>query len=301
VVQIAGWVQESPASFSACRADASENPTKPGFLGWHNGCTALARRTRKDPEGAMDNSLLVSLSQQLAAYRAMDVIANNLANVSTPGFKREAAKFEEYVTHTRPAEGQNGTQAVSFVKDAGVMRDVSQGNVEQTGAPYDVAIAGKGYFAVQTPAGLRYTRDGHFSLDNNGNLVTTQGYQVQGDGGAITITPNDGDINIAPDGTISSVVRGVGNQIAKLKVVDFADPSAMTKQGANLLSTGQAPTAPASANLRQGALEASNVQPVIEISHMIEVMRAYEATATLSKSQEDMMRQAIDKLGQMPT
>ena len=249
----------------------------------------------------MDNSLLVSLSQQLAAYRAMDVIANNLANASTPGFKREAAKFEEFVARMRPAEGQKGVQSVSFVKDAGVMRDSSQGNVELTGAPYDIAIAGKGFFAVQTPTGLRYTRDGHFSLDANGNLVTSQGYQVQGDGGAITITPNDGDINIAPDGTISSVVNGVGNQLGKLKVVDFADTSALIKQGANLYSTGQTPTAPANVSVRQGALEASNVQPVIEISHMIEVMRAYEATATLSKSQEDMMRQAIEKLGQMPT
>ena len=83
-------------------------------------------------------------------------------------------------------------------------------------------------------------------------------------------------------------------------MVDFADDSALTKQGANLYSTGQTPNTPATVNIRQGALEASNVQPVIEISHMIEVMRAYEATATLSKSQEDLMRQAIDKLGQMP-
>jgi flagellar basal-body rod protein FlgF len=230
----------------------------------------------------------------------MDVIANNIANASTPGFKREAAKFEEFITHVRPAEGQTGMQSVSFVKDAGVIRDTGQGNVEQTGATYDVAIAGAGYFSVQTPAGMRYTRDGHFSLDANGNLVTSQGYQVQGDGGAITITPNDGDINIAPDGTISSVVRGVGNQIGKLKIVDFADSSALTKQGANLYSTGQTPTTPATVSLQQGALEASNVQPVIEISHMIEVMRAYEATATLSKSQEDLMRQAITQLGQQP-
>ena len=249
----------------------------------------------------MDNSLLVSLSHQLAAYRAMDVIANNIANASTPGFKREAAKFEEFITMMRPAEGQTGPQSVSFVKDAGVMRDTGQGNIEQTGAPYDVAIAGPGFFAVQTPAGMRYTRDGHFSLDANGNLVTSQGYQVQGDGGAIAITPNDGDISIAPDGTISSVVNGVGNQLAKLKVVDFANTAALVKQGANLYSTGQTPTTPANINLRQGALEASNVQPVIEISHMIEVMRAYEATASLSKSQEDMMRQAIEKLGQMPS
>lgn len=248
----------------------------------------------------MDNSLLVSLSQQLAAYRAMDVIANNLANASTPGFKREAAKFEEYVTQTRPAEGQKGPQSLSFVKDAGILRDSSQGTVEQTGATYDVALAGKGFFSVQTPAGMRYTRDGHFSLDANGNLVTSQGFQVQGDGGAITITPNDGEINIAPDGTISSVVNGVGNQLAKLKVVDFDDTRAMTKEGANLYNTTQTAKAPDVVTMRQGALEASNVQPVVEISHMIEVMRAYEATATLSKSQEDMMRQAIDRLGQMP-
>ena len=249
----------------------------------------------------MDNSLLVSLSHQLASYRAMDVIANNIANVSTPGFKREAAKFEEFVTMMQPAEGQEGLQPVSFVKDAGVMRDANQGNLEQTGGAYDVAIAGAGYFAVQTPAGMRYTRDGHFSLDANGNLVTGQGYQVQGDGGAITITPNDGEISIAPDGTVSSVVNGVGNQLAKLKLVDFPDAAALIKQGSNLYSTTQTPTTPANVSVRQGALEASNVQPVIEISHMIEVMRAYEATANLSKSQEDMMRQAIEKLGQMPS
>ncbi len=248
----------------------------------------------------MENSLLVSLSQQLATYRAMDVIANNIANVSTPGFKRDSAKFEEYVAMMRPAEGQKGMQAVSFVKDAGVTRDTGQGNIEQTGAPLDLAISGKGYFAVQTPAGIRYTRDGHFSLDGNGNLVTSQGYQVQGDGGAITIAPTDGDINIAPDGMISSVVRGVGNQLGKIKVVNFADDSLLTRQGSNLYSTGQTPNTPATVNIRQGALEASNVQPVIEISKMLEVQRAYEATANLSKSEEDMMSQAIQRLGQSP-
>jgi flagellar basal-body rod protein FlgF len=248
----------------------------------------------------MDNSLLVSLSQQLAAYRAMDVIANNLANASTPGFKREAAKFEEFIAEMRPAEGQTGPQAVSFVKDAGILRDSSQGNIEKTGGLYDLAIAGKGYFQVQTPAGMRYTRDGHFQLNGAGQMVTTDGYAVQGEGGAVTIAPDDGQVQVAPDGTLSSVVNGVANQIGKLKIVDFADASALTKQGANLYSTTQTPQT-ITPVLRQGMLESSNVQPVIEISHMIEVMRAYEATATLSKSQEDMMREAIDKLGQTPT
>ncbi|HVW72405.1 MAG TPA: flagellar basal-body rod protein FlgF [Rhizomicrobium sp.] len=248
----------------------------------------------------MDNSLLVSLSQQLAAYRAMDVIANNLANVSTPGFKREAAKFEEYITQVRPAEDQKGPQSVSFVKDAGVLRDGGQGNIEKTGATYDLALNGSGYFQVQTPAGMRYTRDGHFSLDGSGNLVTSEGYQVQGEGGAITIAPTDGDINIAPDGTVSSVVNGIGNQLGKIKVADFANDAALTKQGSNLYSTSQTPTTATNTTMRQGALEASNVAPVIEISKMIEVMRAYEATATLNKSQEDLMRQAVQQLGQQP-
>jgi flagellar basal-body rod protein FlgF len=245
----------------------------------------------------MDNSLLVSLSQQLAAYRAMDVIANNIANASTPGYKREAAKFEEYVAKMRPAEGQKGTQSLSFVKDAGILRDVSQGSVEKTGAPFDVAISGKGFFAVQTPGGIRYTRDGHFTLDGEGQIVTSDGHPVQGDGGAITVTPDDGAIEIATDGTVS----GKTGQIAKMKLVDFADERAMVKEGANLYSTTQAATVPDSSVLRQGMLEGSNVQPVIEISHMIEVMRAYDATATLSKSQQDMMSQAVEKLGQMPS
>ena len=247
----------------------------------------------------MDNSLLVSLSQQLAAFRSMDVIANNLANVSTPGYKRETARFEEYMEQVRPAEGQKGTQSVSFVKDAGNLRDLSQGELTHTGAPLDVAINGNGYFQVQTPAGMRYTRDGHFSLDANGQLVTSEGYPVQGDGGAITITPDAGDINIGTDGTISSVVNGNINQLGKLGVVDFGNDSALTKQGSNLYSTTQAAT-PGTASVQQGMLEGSNVQPVIEITHMIDVTRAYQMTATLSSSQEDLMRQAISQLGAMP-
>jgi flagellar basal-body rod protein FlgF len=246
----------------------------------------------------MDNSLLVSLSQQLAAYRAMDVIANNLANASTPGFKREAAKFEEFITQMRPAEGETGMQSVSFVKDAGILRDTSQGNIERTGSMYDMALSGKGYFVVQTSAGVRYTRDGHFNLDANGQIVTTDGHALQGDGGAITITPDDGDIHIAPDGTLS----GKTGQLAKIRVVDFADAAAsMKKEGGNLYSTAQAPIVPTATSIKQKMLESSNVQPVIEISRMIEGMRAYEATATLSKSHEDLKRQAIEKLGRMPS
>src|ERR1700712_4040261 len=213
----------------------------------------------------MDNSLLVSLSQQLAAYRSMDVIANNIANASTPGFKRETAKFEEYVTHVRPSETQKGPQALSFVKDAGVVRDVSQGEMNITGANLDFAINGKGFFAVQTPNGMRYTRDGHFSLNQDGQLVTSNGYAVQGDGGNITITPDDGNVSVGPDGTISSILNGAANQIAKLQVVTFPNERAMAKQGTNLYSTTQAATPSTESTVAQRMLEGSNVKPVIEI------------------------------------
>jgi len=248
----------------------------------------------------MDNSLLVSLSQQLAAYRSMDVIANNLANVSTPGFKREAAKFEEFVTQVKPSDSQKGTQSVSFVKDAGIMRDISEGDMQNTGSPLDVAINGNAYFTVQTPQGTRYTRNGHFTLDGSGQLVTSDGNPVQGEGGAITITPDDGPIQIANDGTVSSQINGQPNQIGKLKLVDFNDPHALTKEGDSLYSTTQTANDATGSTVKQGMLESSNVKPVVEISHMIEVMRSYEATSSLAKSQEDLQNQAIDKLGQMP-
>lgn len=244
----------------------------------------------------MDNSLLVSLSQQLAAYQSMDVIANNIANVSTPGYRREAPTFQEYIAQVPPTEGESGTQTLSFVQDTGIARDMSEGPRTNTGAPYDVAIHGKGFFVVQTPNGNRYTRDGHFGLDTAGQIVDDNGNPVQGDGGAITISPDDGDIHIGVDGTLS----GKNGQIAKLKVVTFADDKMLQKEGANNFSAAVTPIDATDIALTQGVIEGSNVQPVVEMSHMIEVMRAYQATATMTQSQQDLLRQAIDKLGQMP-
>jgi flagellar basal-body rod protein FlgF len=246
----------------------------------------------------MDNSLLISLSHQIAAYRSMDVIANNIANVGTPAYQREEPTFQEYVQNVRPANGQTGTQSLSFVADSGIVRDLSEGTMTPTNAPFDMAIHGKGYFTVSTAAGDRYTRNGHFTLDPAGQIVTSNGDPVQGDGGAITITPDDGEVNIAQDGTVS----GKNGQIGQIRIVDFANPRALTKEGASLYAAdGQSPVTADNFSLRTGMIETSNVEPVIEISHMIEVMRAYQATATLTQTQEDLMRQAIDKLGAMPS
>ena len=244
----------------------------------------------------MDNTLLVNLSQQLAASRSMEVIANNLANMSTPAFKRESMKFEELVAQVRPAEGETSPQAVSFVQDKGVMRDLNGGRIEKTGNPFDLALNGNGYFVVQTPNGNEYTRNGHFTLDASGQIVTEDGNPVLGQGGPVTVTPNDGDIHIAADGTVT----GKNGQLGQIQVVDFANDRALEKQGASLYTTTQAPTTPTNVTISQGMLESSNVEPVIEITHMIEVMRAYQASVSLNQSQETMLSSAIDKLGAPP-
>jgi flagellar basal-body rod protein FlgF len=242
----------------------------------------------------MDNTLLINLSQQVEAMRTMDVIANNLANMSTPAYKRDEVQFQEYLAPAKPTEGDGGQHMLSFTTESGVVRDLGSGPTQVTNAPYDFAVDGKGYFVVQTPQGDRYTRNGHFTLDPQGQLVTDNGNPVQGDGGAITITQLDGDVHVAHDGTIS----GLNGQIGKLKVVDFPDDRQLLREGSSLYSTTQAPQPATGTTIEQGAFEGSNVVPVVEMSKMIEIMRAYQMTMSLTQSQEDLKRGAIDKLAQ---
>ena len=246
----------------------------------------------------MENSFLVSLSQQMATNRAMEVIANNLANVSTPAFKRESIQFEQFMVPVPATEAEgSGTVNVSFVLDRGVARDLSEGRFERTDSMFDVALSAGSYFVVQTPDGERYTRNGHFKLDEEGRVVTEDGYQVQSDGGAITLQPQDGDLTIGPDGTLSTNLQLLG----KLRIVNFPNERLLMKAGNSLYdANGQTPQAAAAARVHQGMVERSNVEPVIEITRMIEILRAYQTSADLTKSGEDLLKQAIEKLGAVP-
>jgi flagellar basal-body rod protein FlgF len=246
----------------------------------------------------MENTFLVGLSQQMAAMRSMEVIANNLANLSTPAYKREAVQFQQYIEPVPASEADGGgTVNVSFVLDHGTVRDLSEGRIEITDSPYDLALSGGGYFVVQTPQGERYTRNGHFTLDSSGRLVTTDGYPVQGEGGDVTIQIEDGDLQVASDGMMSTTTQ----QIGKLRIVRFNDELALQKAGASLYkANGQAAQAAENVTVHQGAIEKSNVEPVLEITHMIDVMRAYQASASLTQSGQDLMAKAIEKLGTVP-
>jgi flagellar basal-body rod protein FlgF len=239
---------------------------------------------------AMENALLVGLSAQIALRRNMEIIANNLANVSTAGFKRETPMFEELLT---PIEADNGAlQEVAFVRDWGVMRDMTSGPLLQTGAALDVAVEGSGLLVVRTAQGERYTRDGHLKLDAAGRIVTANGDPVLGDGGEITIPPGETEIKIANDGTISTKSGVVG----RLSIV-AVPPGALHKEGGNLYSADAAPEPATNTRVLQGMIERSNVEPVQEMTKMIEVLRAYQHSTETLNATDDLIRRALQRLG----
>jgi flagellar basal-body rod protein FlgF len=252
----------------------------------------------------MQNALLIGLSRQTLLERQLDVVANNIANVNTNGFKADQSLFEEFLTSGAHEDNFVGRdRRVSYVQDRGTYRDMSQGPVEQTKNPLDVSINGNGYLVVQTPAGERYTRDGNLHLSNTGQLVTSQGDTVLGNAGPIQFQQTDHDINIAPDGTIT-VLEGVAPLDAlrgKLRVVSFADAQRLVKQGSNLYSAGEgAAQADTRSQVQQGYLEKSNVNAVVEMSRMIEVSRAYSHISNMLQQESDLHKNAIDKLAEVP-
>ena len=253
----------------------------------------------------MQNMLLIGLSRQMTLERQLDVVANNIANVNTSGFKADSSLFEEYLmpgAHEDNFVGRD--RRLSYVQDRGTYRDFSQGPTEQTGNPLDVAVAGNAFLVVQTAGGERYTRDGGLHMNNLGQLVTAAGDTVQGTAGPIVFQPADHDVSIAPDGTIT-VVEGTGRtdaQRGKLRLVSFADAQKLLKEGSNLYSAGEGGAAQpdAKSQVQQGYLEKSNVSSVAEMSRMIQVTRTYTQISTLLQQESDLHKSAIEKLADVP-
>jgi flagellar basal-body rod protein FlgF len=252
----------------------------------------------------MENMLLVGLSRQMVLERQLDVVANNVANVNTNGFKADKQLFEEYLTSGAHEDNFSGNdRRVSYVQDRGTYRDFSQGPMQHTSNPLDIAINGSGFLVVQTANGERYTRDGSLHINSAGQLVTVAGDPVLGNGGPITFQQTDHDVNISPDGTVT-VVEGTNildSIRAKLRIVSFADLQQAQKQGNNLYAaTGGAPQQDTVSTIQQGYIEKSNVNAVSEMSHMVEVMRTYTQISNMLQTQGDMRKNAIEKLADVP-
>ena len=253
----------------------------------------------------MENGSLIGLSRQMALQRELDVVANNIANLGTTGFKADGVVFQEHLLPVARANQFGGAdRKLSFVQDRATWIDLRQGPVEQTGNPLDVAISGDAFLAVQTPRGERYTRNGALQINANGELVTSEGHRVLGEGGPIVLQNGDRDVSISADGTVS--VREGKNTTdsarGKLRLVSFAEPQRLLKDGTSTFMPpeGVAPQPAVNVRIAQGAIEKSNVRSVIEMTRMIEVTRNYTQIAGILQQQSDMRRSAIDKLAEVP-
>ena len=250
----------------------------------------------------MQNALLVGLSRQVALGRELDVVANNIANINTSGFKADGSLFEEYLSSSARSDQNSGR--ISFVRDRGTWHDMSAGPIEQTGNPLNVAIDGSAFLSVQTTRGERYTRNGALQINAQGELVTSEGDQVLGDAGPIVFQPTDNSVTIGQDGTIT-VRQGnakTDSLRGNLRLVSFTDASQLQKDGSSTFATinGAQPQPAKGSRVIQGSLEKSNVRGVLEMSRMIELTRAYTQMATLLQQQSDLHKTAIQQLADVP-
>jgi flagellar basal body rod protein FlgG len=191
------------------------------------------------------------------------------------------------------------------VRESGSITDFSQGTLQQTGGALDLAIRGDGYFVVDTPQGERYTRNGSFSLNEKGELVNQQGYRVRGQNGPLQFDQQDNSITFGREGTITAI-NGNEKQVierGKIRLVRFDNQNSLVREGNGLYSAGgQAPqNVKETTSIVQGSLEKSNVNPIIEMSRMLEVMRAYQSLAGMMNKTDDLRKTAIDKLASTPT
>lgn len=241
----------------------------------------------------METPTYIVLSRQLGLTRNMEVVANNLANANTTGFKAEGMVFSEYLIRAeKPTK-------LSYVQDLATWRDQREGEVITTGNDLDLAIQGDGYFVVQSPNGPIYTRNGRFQLNADGEIVNQAGYQVLAGGAPIIVNPEDGPLNISEDGMVTADTTQGGNVpviYGQLDVVTFADPQLLKPAGASGFTSEQPalPGVAADFKIQQRMLEGSNVRAIIEMTNMITVQRSYQSASRFLEGEHERMRRAVN-------
>ena len=255
----------------------------------------------------MENPIYIALSRQMVLRRQMEVVANNIANMNTAGFKAQQMMFREHLMEPQgPAPVSGGDAGMSMVIDQGTVRDMRPGRLTDTGNPLDVALQGPGYLVVDTVAGPRYTRNGHLALDLDRQIVDSSGLPVLGiDGRPIVVPDEAGEIMISEDGEVTAIEDAAGGapvvpqQVGTLRLVEFEEERRLTPLGGGLYATNQMPIESEATRVVQGSIEHSNVQPILEITQMIQVSRQYQSTQSLLQSENERLRSAIQRLGRM--
>jgi flagellar basal-body rod protein FlgF len=235
----------------------------------------------------MDASGYVTLSRQSGLLHQMEGIANNIANASTEGFRREGMVFSEYIKRA----GDAPSLSMGFGNTRVV--DLQQAGMTQTGGPFDFAIEGGGFFMIDTPQGQQLTRSGSFTPGPDGTLVTEDGYHVLDAGGSTIFVPPDArNVAVAQDGTVSAD----GVPLSRIGLWQPTDPLSLTHQsGTRFSANGVAPAE--GAKIMQGFLEDSNVDPLREVASMIAVQRAYELGQSFLDREDERARTVIQTLG----
>ncbi len=232
----------------------------------------------------MENASYTTLTRQTGLLREMSMIANNIANANTTGYRQEGLIFSEYI-HKNP-----GGESLSMASGRIPRTDFVAGTMTVTNGPFDLAIDGEGFFLIQTPTGNRLTRAGHFMPNAQGDLVNADGHPVLDAGGApLFVPPNSASVAIAPDGTLSAD----GQLLGQVGVV-LPDPEAQLIAEGGVAFRVEGGFVPAEgARVQQGMLEGSNVNPISQIARMIEVQRAYEAGQSFAESENERIRSAV--------
>lgn len=235
----------------------------------------------------MDNSAYIALSRQMAVFRDLDITANNIANVNTTGFQAERIIFDDHLVDA----DIHAEDRLAFARDPISFRNTSGGRFTKTGNNFDLAISGPGYFSVDTPQGVRYTRAGNFSLNPEGLLVNANGHPVLGGDGANIVIPRTArNIIIGGDGHITAD----GEPSGQIGLFEFETPQAMTRVGNSLLETEEPPLAPADTRVSQGHLEASNVNAVTELTHLLQLQHSVGSTAKFIETIYDLERKTSE-------
>lgn len=242
----------------------------------------------------MENPSTIALSRLVAQQRALDVTATNLANAGTLGFRAERTLFSDWMVRQTAKGEPPGGQTVSYAQDRATYRDGQAGTLRHTANPLDLALAGQaGWFTMQTAAGPRLTRAGHFQLNASGAIVDEDGNALLDvNGRPLQTAPSDTQLNVAGDGTLSSE----NGQIGRVGVVQPDDENKMLPEGGRLFANAS-PTKPVAApRIVQGAIEDSNVQPITELNRMTNDLREFQFTTQIIQAESDRQNGAIDKI-----
>ena len=245
----------------------------------------------------MDNTKYIALSRQMALWKQMNVVSNNVANMNTTGFKQEGTVFSTFVAQTMNAQGM-GKEPVYFTQDLATYTDFLEGALVTTGNTFDVALQGDGFFAIETDNGVAYTRKGNFTLDRNGMIVTTDGYPVLSQNNEpLFIAPTEKEVLISEDGSVATE-NGV---IGRLNVVKFADNQKLIKRADTMFDNVEGNLVSTADDVRvvQRSLEKSNVNSIEEMTKLIQLQRSYEFVQQMIDEEHDRISNTIDAYAQL--